>query len=138
MAKHGFTAMPFLLLVLGALCSWFVWVKNPNLPKVCQSKLSLVHKVLVNKYGFDLFNEKVVAPLTRGIGWFFFKVGDTFLIDGLLVRGIPKLIYRLGHVVRSIQTGLMYHYILVMIIGLMFLVFLVADHNPLGALINVK
>jgi NADH-quinone oxidoreductase subunit L len=138
MAKHGFTGLPFIMLVLGALCAWFFWVKMPHMPKVFQKKLSLLHKVLIHKYGFDLFNEKVIAPLTRGVGWLFFRIGDTFLIDGLIVKGIPKVIYRLGNIVRSIQTGLMYHYILVMVIGLIFLVFLCASQNPLGALINVK
>ena len=45
------------------------------------------------------------------------KVGDRQLIDGALVNGSWKLVGMVSGVVRRIQTGYLYHYALVMILG---------------------
>jgi NADH-quinone oxidoreductase subunit L len=58
-----------------------------------------------------------LARGARALGSVLWKVGDQFLIDGLLVNGSWKLIGRLSGVVRKAQSGYLYHYALVMILG---------------------
>ena len=47
----------------------------------------------------------------------FWKIGDVGLIDGLIVNGSAKLVGLIGSIVRLFQTGYLYHYALVMILG---------------------
>ncbi|MFT2526101.1 hypothetical protein ACMWQA_27015, partial [Escherichia coli] len=48
---------------------------------------------------------------------FFWKVGDQAIIDGAIVNGSWKLIGRIGQWVRKLQSGYLYHYALVMLLG---------------------
>ena len=88
-----------------------------------QAHLAHFHKVLVNKYYADWVNENLIAPLARGIGRLFWKVGDEILIDGVAVNGSAQGIGIMAGVLRHIQSGYLYHYAFAMIIGLSALLF---------------
>ena len=75
----------------------------------------------MNKYYLDDFNQTVFAGGLRGIGQFFWRVGDVALIDGILVNGSARTIGAFAGVLRHIQTGYLYHYAFAMMIGLMVL-----------------
>jgi NADH-quinone oxidoreductase subunit L len=51
-----------------------------------------------------------------GVG--LWKVGDQALIDGMVVNGSWKLVGAIAGVARKLQTGYLYHYALVMILGI--------------------
>ena len=54
----------------------------------------------------------------KSIGQFLWKQSDEKLIDGALVNGTAKTVRSLAFLVRNIQTGYLYHYAFVMIVGL--------------------
>ena len=54
------------------------------------ARFGWLYTLLVNKYYFDWFNENVLAPLARGIGFGLWKGGDQALIDGALVNGSAR------------------------------------------------
>jgi len=56
---------------------------------------------------------------TRRIGRSFWKGGDQFAIDGIMVNGSARTVGRLAAVLRYMQTGYLYHYAFAMIIGLL-------------------
>ena len=74
--------------------------------------------MLEHNYGFDKLYEEVLAPIGRGIGRLFWRVGDRVLIDGLLVNGSARFIGWFSSLVRHLQTGYLYTYAFAMIIGL--------------------
>ncbi|MBC7756045.1 MAG: NADH-quinone oxidoreductase subunit L [Bdellovibrio sp.] len=126
MALQGFMALPFLLAASGVVLAWFFYTKRPDIPAAIQQKLSLVNKILENKYGFDAFNERVFAGGARFIGGKLWRVGDVQIIDGAIVNGTAKLIGRIAGKVRHLQSGLIYHYAFAMIIGVfLFLTFFI-------------
>jgi NADH-quinone oxidoreductase subunit L len=43
-------------------------MKRHDLPAVIQQKLSFLHTIFINKYGFDKFNEIVFAGGSRRLG----------------------------------------------------------------------
>jgi len=76
-----------------------------------------ITRILENKYYFDWFNEKVLAAGARLLGRGLWKGGDQGLIDGLAVNGSARLVGVVAGVVRLVQTGHLYWYALVMILG---------------------
>ena len=73
--------------------------------------------MLENKYYFDWFNEKVLAAGARLVGRGLWKGGDEAIIDGIAINGSAKVVDMISSVVRLGQTGYIYHYALVMLVG---------------------
>ena len=116
---HAFSHPLVLSLVAaGFLLAWFCYSKNPQLPEQIQSKLSLLHKVLIQNYGFDKFNQKFFAGGSRKLGDLLWRYGDIKIIDGVFVNGTALGIGWLSSVIRHIQSGFLYHYAFVMILGM--------------------
>lgn len=117
-ALHGFVTVPFALLLLGfALATW-LYLFRPELPERIKQRLLLLWQILDQKYGFDTLYQKLFAGGSIGLGRFLWRWADAGLIDGLLVNGSAGGVGRLAYVVRRIQSGLLYHYAFVMILGL--------------------
>ena len=113
------------LAAAGALVAWFLYIRRPDLPGILQARLAVLHRVLDNKYYFDWFNENVVAAATRMLAGSLWRVADAGVIDGVGINGSARGVRYLAGVVRTLQTGYLYHYAFAMIIGLtVFLVWL--------------
>jgi NADH-quinone oxidoreductase subunit L len=117
-AIHGMTQLPFILAILGVASAWALYIKWPHLPGVIDSRLKPVRFILENKYGFDAFNERILARLSRGLGTVFWKVGDQGLIDGAVIGGSTGFIDWFAGVARRVQSGFLYSYAFWMVIGL--------------------
>ncbi len=118
---HGVTQLPFMLAMAGVASAWFLYLHSPGIPAKIAASFSLVHRILLDKYGFDRFNEWFFAGGARGVGRLLWKVGDEGLIDGLLVNGSARAIGWWAGVVRMLQSGFLYHYAFAMILGLLVL-----------------
>ena len=117
MALHGLTAAPFWLALSGVALSYYMYMVNPALPAAIKRTFMPIYTLLENKYYMDWFNENVLARGARMLGLGLWKGGDQTLIDGAVVNGSWKLIGLFSGVVRRLQTGYIYHYALVMILG---------------------
>lgn len=121
MGVHAFTSLPFLLALAGVVTAWFFYMKAPQIPAAIKQTFSGVHKVLENKYYMDELYFAVFAKGSRALGTFFWKVGDMLLIDGLMVNGTARLVGAVSRAIRKLQTGFIYSYAAVMIIGVLVL-----------------
>jgi NADH-quinone oxidoreductase subunit L len=120
---HAFTGSAAVYLAAaGALVAWFLYLKKPELPGRLLERFGAAHRLLVNKYYFDWFNENVLARAGRGLGELFWKVGDQSLIDGMIVNGSARTVGVLAVLARGLQSGYLYHYAFAMVIGLAVLV----------------
>ncbi|MCL1961887.1 MAG: NADH-quinone oxidoreductase subunit L [Desulfovibrionaceae bacterium] len=117
MAQHGFMAAPFWLALAGVASAWYMYMINPALPAGIRRAFEPVYKLLDNKYYMDWFNENVIARGARLLGTGLWQGGDRGVIDGAIVDGSWKLVGRVSGAVRRIQSGYLYHYALVMILG---------------------
>ncbi|APW38733.1 NADH-quinone oxidoreductase subunit L [Rhodoferax koreense] len=118
MAIHGLTTMPFWLALAGVVSAYYMYMVNPALPAAIKRRVQPIYTLLENKYYLDWFNENVIARGARGLGTGLWKVGDRAIIDGGIVNGSWKLVGWISSVVRWLQTGFIYHYALVMIMGI--------------------
>ena len=81
-------------------------------------RFALIHRVLLNKYGFDYIYERFAIRVGITVGNNFFRYADRLIIDDGMVNGTAKLIAMLAGKFRLLQTGYVYHYAFSMIIGL--------------------
>ena len=117
-ALVNFSSPAFYLAAAGASVAWYLYVHRPELPAQLQQRLAPLHRLLVNKYYFDWFNEQILARATRSVAGLLSNVGDQLVIDGIAVNGSARLVARVSGIVRNLQSGYLYHYAFAMIIGL--------------------
>jgi NADH-quinone oxidoreductase subunit L len=116
---HAATSSVAMYLALaGALTAWFLYLKRPDLPGRLQERFTLFYEVLDNKYYFDWFNEIVISKNMRLLARSFWRIGDEVLIDGIIVNGTAQSIELFSRLIRTLQSGYLYHYAFAMIIGL--------------------
>ena len=118
MLAHAPFAAPFWLAILGIAGAWVCYLWKPELPGKVVQRCGVIYWVLDKTYGFDEFYQRVFADGARGLGEVLSEWGDRRLIDGWLVNGAARVVARTASVVRHVQSGLVYHYAFVMIIGL--------------------
>ncbi len=117
-AVHGFAGAPFWLMIAAAGLATYIYLFNPALSDRIKQALLPLWKILDRKYGFDDLYQALFARGSLNLGGFFYKGGDTALIDNTVINGSAWLIERLSGVVRRLQTGYLYHYAFAMIAGL--------------------
>jgi NADH-quinone oxidoreductase subunit L len=117
MMLHAVYTAPFWLAVAGIAAAFYLYILRPDLPAVLRQKAGLLVTVLEEKYYFDRFNDWFFAGGARKFGTGLWRYGDVTVIDGLMVNGSAKLVGWLAGVVRWLQSGYIYHYAFLMIIG---------------------
>ena len=118
MGLHGFVTAPFWLALAGVAAAYYMYMVNPALPAAIKRIFQPVYTVLDNKYYLDWFNENVIARGVRMLGTGLWKGVDRAVIDGLVVNGSWKVVGWVAGAVRRLQSGYLYHYALVMILGI--------------------
>ncbi len=120
--QHGITALPFFLAMTGlglAIIIWWVLFRwNPNIDTQIQAAGGPVTQLLQDKYGFDDFNQRVLAGGSRDLGRMLWLTGDRTLIDGMIVNGSAGRVAHMAQWARHLQTGYLYDYAIAMIVGL--------------------
>jgi NADH-quinone oxidoreductase subunit L len=114
-------SLPFFLALSGVVLAWFFYLKRPDIPEAIKQRVMPLYTLLDNKYYADKFNEFVFAGGARLIGRGLWKVGDRGIIDGLAVNGSARVVGWFGGVASWMQTGHIYTYAFLMIIGVLML-----------------
>ena len=117
MALHALTTLPFILAISGVVMAYLFYMVVPAVPAAIGKALSPLVMVLENKYYLDWFNENVLAAGARGLGRGLWKGGDMGLIDGVIINGGARAVGLLANLTRLVQTGHVYWYALVMLLG---------------------
>jgi NADH-quinone oxidoreductase subunit L len=117
MALHALAGPIFWLALAGVVVSWFFYLRRPDIPAALQRRFSFIYTLLDNKYYFDWFNQNVLARGARLLGNGLWKGGDVGVIDGILIDGSARTIGGFAALSRRLQSGYLYWYALVMIVG---------------------
>jgi NADH-quinone oxidoreductase subunit L len=112
-------------LVVGALISaggiaaaWHLYVRRPGTTARLQERFAGVHRFLVNKWYFDeLFDLLVVRPFAAA-GDFGRRVIETRFVQGTIVGGATEVVRVGTSIARSVQTGYVRAYALMLLAGL--------------------
>jgi NADH-quinone oxidoreductase subunit L len=109
---------PLWLAAFGAGAAWLFFLKKPEWADAAERRFKWLHTLLIDKYGFDWFNEHVIMAGARLLGGGLWRFGDQIVIDDGLVNGSARTVGWLGSVMRYAQSGYLYHYAFAMILGL--------------------
>jgi NADH-quinone oxidoreductase subunit L len=116
---HAPFTLPFWLAIAGIVAAWLMYERYPHVPKWFQEKFSLVYYVMINKYGFDAFNQWFFVDGARKLGSVLWHTGDITIIDNGIVNGSANSVGYLSRILRHWQSGYLYHYAFAMIVGLL-------------------
>ena len=105
-------------MLLGLGFSWYAYIGKPGLAGAIADNFRVLHTFLLNKWYFDeLYNFLFVRP-AFAIGRVLWKAGDEKTIDRFGPNGLANVI-RLGSVgAVKLQSGYLYTYAFIMLIGL--------------------
>lgn len=115
---HSVTSPVFWLTLTGIMLAALFYLVFPTVPAWFAQRFQWIYRILLNKYGFDWFNDHVLVNGSKLLGRVFYRAGDQALIDGAVVNGSGKLVRWVAAYSRNMQDGYLYHYVLVMILGL--------------------
>jgi NADH-quinone oxidoreductase subunit L len=111
------TLAPTAAMVLGLVTAWYFYIRNPLVPFGLAKRFRGAHQFLLNAWYFDaLYDALFVRPAKR-IGRFLWKTGDGTVIDGLGPDGVSARVIDITNRVVKLQSGYIYHYAFVMLIG---------------------
>ncbi|MGY0798386.1 NADH-quinone oxidoreductase subunit L [Lysobacter sp. A286] len=119
-ALHGFRAPAFWLAFAGFALATVMYLWKPELHAKARRVFAWPVRVLENKYGFDTLWIKGLAGGSVQLGKAS-RMIDSRLIDGVAVNGSVRVVELIANLSRRIQSGFLYHYAFVMIIGLIVL-----------------
>ena len=115
-------ASPFAAMLLGLILAYWFYIARPETPKALAAEHGGLYRFLLNKWYFDeLFDFLFVRP-AKALGTFFWKRGDIEVIDRFGPDGISGRVLQLTSWAVRLQTGYLYHYAFVMLIGVAALV----------------
>jgi NADH-quinone oxidoreductase subunit L len=118
MALDAGSTLTFWLAMSGIVTAWLFTAKYPQWSEDFKKRFKLLYTILVNKYGFDAFNQKVLVDGTLDAGHVCYDVSDVKVIDGVFVNGSGHFIRWFAQTARLLQTGYLYHYAFVMVLGM--------------------
>ena len=74
--------------------------------------------IIINKYYIDEIYDLLLIRPFKFVSQLLWQIGDVMIIDGLGPDGMAKLSNRISGVMSRVQSGYVYHYILLMVVGL--------------------
>ena len=108
----------FIVMVIGLLVAWLGYIKDTSVPGKAAEQLGPVYRFFYNKWYFDeLYHYLFVVP-AFWLGRQFWKLGDMGTIDRFGPNGVAWVIEKGSVGAKRFQTGYLYSYALVMLLGL--------------------
>ena len=121
-AMHGVPYLvkyaAFIVMLIGLFVAWLAYIKDTSIPGKTAEQLGPIYRFLYNKWYFDeLYHYLFVVP-AFWLGRQFWKLGDVGTIDRFGPNGIAWVVEKGAVGARRFQTGYLYSYALVMLLGL--------------------
>jgi NADH-quinone oxidoreductase subunit L len=108
---------PLTVTTLGFVVAWYYYILHEGLAKRIADYGGPLHAFLYNKWYFDEIYDFVFVRGAKALGDLFWKGGDQKIIDGLGPDGVAAVSEAVGKETGRLQTGYVYHYAFVMLLG---------------------
>jgi NADH-quinone oxidoreductase subunit L len=108
---------PLVMMVSGFVLAYIMYIRDVDMPARLAQQHVLLYKFLLNKWYFDeLYNFLFVRP-AAWLARVFWRGGDGYIIDGFGPNGIAANVLNVTQRFVALQSGFVYHYAFVMLIG---------------------
>jgi len=111
-------AMPTIVAVLGIAAAYFFYSMRPDLPAKVAKRARPIYLLLLNKYYIDEIYDFIFVRPAKYLGYGLWKQGDGGVIDGIGPDGIASAALSIARRAVRLQSGYLYHYAFVMLIGI--------------------
>ena len=105
------------LVLLSIPIAYYLFVKNKEIPNKFTELNKPLYNFLVNKWYFDELYNIIFIQSSKKIGFFFWKVVDIKIIDKFGPDGFSLLIKNLSLKASKFQSGFIYQYAFMILIG---------------------
>src|SRR3954454_6423279 len=108
---------PLVMLTVGFLLALWFYILDTRRPAELARQQAPLYKFLLHKWYFDELYDRIFVRPAMWLGRLLWKVGDGRIIDGLGPDGVAARVVDVTRGVVRLQTGYVYHYAFVMLIG---------------------
>jgi len=115
---HSLSGPVVYIAIFGIFISYFLYIAKPEVPERMSKTFNPFYKLLINKYYFDHLYENIFAKLFNNLGNSLWTKGDIKIIDNFIVNGTANRVGQFSNKIREVQSGYIYHYALMMVLGL--------------------
>ena len=130
---HGYPfwvlLLPLVMSVTGFVVAFLMYMRGEGAAKhirnVEETGGSPLYNFLLNKWYIDELYDATIVKGARKLGDIFWKIGDVKIIDGLGPNGVAGFAAGAAKRLSKIQSGFLYHYAFVMLIGVAVIIALV-------------
>lgn len=119
--EYTLMAVSVAIAIVGIFIAWIMYIKNPELPGKFVARFEGVHRVIFNKWYIDELYDFLFVNPCKKIGTFLWRGFDVKVVDGA-VNGCAWIIKGIGTGLRYTQSGYLYNYAMVMVIGVVVIV----------------
>ena len=106
-----------ILVILSIPLAYYLFLKNKNLPDQIANINKPLYNFLLNKWYFDELYDVLFVKPSKKLGLFLWKFFDLKIIDGFGPDGISLLIKKFSVKANKFQSGYIYQYAFVMLLG---------------------
>lgn len=111
--------LPLLVAISGILGAWFVYVKKRGIAAKIAKGSDSLYALSLNKWYFDELYNFLIVRNTKALGRFLWQRGDVLTIDRFGPDGAAWITRKFSALIRPLQTGYIYHYAFVLILGML-------------------
>jgi NADH-quinone oxidoreductase subunit L len=108
---------PLVASIGGLLVAAYVYIVKEGLGARLAARGGPAYTFFYNKWFFDELYDATFVRAAKFLGDLFWKGGDQKIIDGLGPDGVSAVSYAVGRRTGRLQTGFLYHYAFVMLLG---------------------
>ncbi len=105
------------LVTISIPLAYYLFVKNKELPSQIANVNKPLYEFLLNKWYFDELYENIIIKPSKRFGLFLWKFFDIKVIDGFGPDGISALIKKFSLKANKFQSGYIYQYAFIMLLG---------------------
>ena len=122
---HAMHAVPYwvkyaalVVMVLGFCGAYYAYILKPDVPAKFAKAIAPLHNFVFRKWYFDELYDRIFVKPAFWLGRQFWKLGDMGTIDRFGPNGVAWAVQRGASAAKVMQSGYLYTYALIMLLGL--------------------
>jgi NADH-quinone oxidoreductase subunit L len=106
------------VMLIGFACAYLAYIAKPEIPGKFVASFGALHNFVYRKWYFDELYDALFVKPAFALGRAFWQIGDIGTIDRFGPNGIAWVVERSSVAAKTIQSGYVYSYALIMLLGL--------------------